>query len=275
MGLRLYTVRPIQGWHWIREAAALWRKRPLGFMSLFAFFLMAVLLLAVAVPVVGGVLGLVLLPMLSLGFIIASRAAMAGEPVHPLQFIEGFRHPDRARRRAQWQLCASFAALTTLLMLLAHWVDGGLFDAWQRAMAESQGGRSPELDRIMADPRLVQGLVVRFGGAALLSLPYWHAAALVHFAGQGAAQALFSSTLAVWQARGAFVVYMLGWLGVAVALGAGLMLMASLLRSPSLLGLLVLPLGLVLSTLFYVSLWFCFRDSFRDDTAADASAGTA
>ena len=265
MGLRLHTVRPIQGWQWIREAAALWRKRPLGFMSLFAFFLLTVLLLAVVVPVVGGVLGLILLPMLSLGFIIASRAALAGEPVHPLQFIEGFRHPDRSRRRAQWQLCASFAAVTTLLMLLAHWVDGGLFDDWQRAMADSQGGRSPELDAIMADPRLVQGLVVRFGGAALLSLPYWHAPALVHFAGQGAAQALFSSTLAVWQARGAFVVYLLGWLAVAIGMGAALMLLATLLGMPSLLGVLVLPMGLILSTLFYVSLWFCFRDSFRED----------
>jgi len=265
MGLRLHTVAPARGWAWLRQGLRLWLQRPLAFVGLFVFFLFTVLLLMVLLPVVGGALGMALLPMLSLGFIIASRAALAGEPVpRHLGGVVQMR-PDRSRRRAQWQLCASFAAVTTLLMLLAHWVDGGLFDDWQRAMADSQGGRSPELDAIMADPRLVQGLVVRFGGAALLSLPYWHAPALVHFAGQGAAQALFSSTLAVWQARGAFVVYLLGWLAVAIGMGAALMLLATLLGMPSLLGVLVLPMGLILSTLFYVSLWFCFRDSFRED----------
>jgi len=265
MGLRLNTVRPIQGWLWIRDAFALWRARPIGFMGLFTFFLLTVLLLAMLVPVVGGVLGLVMLPMLTLGFLIACKAQLAGQPVHPLHFFEGLRHPDPVRRRAQWLLCASFAALTTAVMLLAHAVDDGLFEAWQQALATSQGSRSPEIDKIMADPRLAQGIVVRFGGAALLALPYWHAAALVHWGGQGAAQALFSSTLALWRARGAFVVYLLGWLGVAAALGAGLTVLATLLQMPGLLGALVVPLGLVVSTVFYVSLWFCWRDSFRDD----------
>jgi hypothetical protein len=57
------------------------------------------------------------------------------------------------------------------------------------------------------------------GLMGLLSVPYWHAPALVHWGGQGVAQALFSSTLALAQ-QGAFAFNMLLWgalMGVASA----------------------------------------------------------
>jgi hypothetical protein len=41
-------------------------------------------------------------------------------------------------------------------------------------------------------------------------VPFWHAPGLVHWGSQGVGQALFSSTLAVWRCRGAFVVYLTG-----------------------------------------------------------------
>ncbi|MFX8047562.1 hypothetical protein ABTK64_19815, partial [Acinetobacter baumannii] len=61
------------------------------------------------------------------------------------------------------------------------------------------------------DPRLLWGLLTRLGLVTLLSVPYWHAPALVHWGGQGVAQALFSSSLALWRNRAAFVLNALLW----------------------------------------------------------------
>lgn len=267
MGLRLHPVAPRQGWSWLRQGLLLWARRPLAFVGLFVFFLFSVLLLMVVVPVLGGPLGMALLPMLSLGFMVASRSALAGGPVHVGQLADGLRHPDRKQRKAQWLLCAAYAACTIVVITLADWVDGGLFEDLQREMAQSSadGKSSPQVDAILEDPRLVQGMLVRVGLAGLLSVPFWHAPALVHWGGQGALQALFSSTVALWRTRGAFTVYMLGWLGAMVAVGSLVTLVAMLTGARQLLGLMTLPIGLVFSAAFYVSLWFSFADTFGAD----------
>jgi hypothetical protein len=264
MGLRLHSVAPRQGWQWIRRGFALWWRKPLAFAGLFMFFLFAVLLLMVAVPVLGGPLGMALLPMLSLGFMLASRSALAGGPVHALQLAEGLRHPDRAQRKAQWLLCGAYALGSMVVITLADWVDDGLFEALQRQVA--MGGDDPkgaaELARILTDPRLAEGMLVRVGLAGLLAVPFWHAPALVHWGGQGALQALFTSTVALWRTRGAFGVYLLGWtvlmLGVAAVVG----LLGALTGARQALGMLTMPIGLVFSAAFYVSLWFSFDDTF-------------
>ena len=272
MGLRLHTVAPRQGWRWIRQGFALWWTRPMAFIGLFTVFLFSVLLLMVAVPVLGGPLGMALLPMLSLGFMIASRSAAAGGPVHALQLIDGLRHPDRAQRKAQWMLCGLYALGSMAVIGLADWVDGGLFDDLQRLIAQTSGdGKpSPELDAVLADPRLLNGMLVRVGLAGLLAVPFWHAPALVHWGGQGVRQALFTSTLALWRTRGAFTVYLLGWSGAMLAVALVVTLVGLATGARQALGLLTMPIGLVFSASFYVSLWFSFTDTFGEPEATIA-----
>jgi hypothetical protein len=113
-------------------------------------------------------------------------------------------------------------------------------------------------------------MIVRFGLAALLSIPFWHAPALVHWGGQGALQALFSSTLAVWRNRGAMVVYVIGWIAMIAAFSAAVGLLFGLLGARQLAGLIALPAGLMFTCVFYVTLYFTFADSFGD---ADAARG--
>ena len=264
MGLRLHTVAPRQGWQWIARALAVWRRRPLSFVGLFTTFLLTVLLLMSLVPVVGGLLGMALVPMLGLAFMVATRSALAGGPVHALMLVEGFRAPDRARRRAQWLLCGGYAVASAAVILLSDWLDGGSLDTLMRAMSKAPpDGASPEVAAALADPRLVAGLLLRTALAALLSVPFWHAPALVHWGGQGALQALFSSTLAVWRTRGAFLVYGLGWAVVMAAVSLASMALVLLLGTRAV-GFLALLGGLALSALFYVSVWFSFADSFGD-----------
>jgi len=263
MGLRLFDVAPRQGWQWISQAFALWRKRPMSFVGLFTTFLLSELALMALVPVVGGLLGLALVPMLSLGFMIASRSVLADGPVLARMYIAGLRVPDKPRRRAQWLLCGGYALGTVLVITAADWLDGGSLDALMREMSKATPGEpSPAVVAAMSEPQLLLGLVLRTALATLLSVPFWHASALVHWGGQGAGQALFSSTLALWRTRRAFLVYGLGWLGLMAALTTVSALLVLLLGLPRLMGTLAMVGALVASTVFYLSLWFCFVDTF-------------
>ena len=127
-----------------------------------------------------------------------------------------------------------------------------------------------EIDAVLDDPRLTWGLIVRFGLATVLAVPFWHAPALVHWAGQGPGQALFSSTLAVWRSKGAFLVYSLAWAGLVAVFGLVAALLFSLLGARQMAGIVALPAGLMFSTAFYVSLLFTFNDSFGNPAAPAA-----
>jgi hypothetical protein len=269
MALSIRQAPPALGVQWMRDAFRLFLRRPLPFAGMFVSFLVVALLVTV-VPLVGGLVMLMALPLLTLGFMLASRAALNDLPVHPGLFLEPLRG-DAPRRRALLSLCLSYALGTALIMSLSDWVDGGAFDRLQQLMAKGDEGRA-EMEAILADPRLAWGLVTRFGLAALLSVPFWHAPALVYWQHQGVGQALFSSTLALWRCKGAFLMYSLAWTGVIALFGAIAGIVFSLLQAHQLAGLIAMPAGLLFSTVFYVSLWFTYEGCFSSTPESAAHA---
>ena len=260
MALSIRQATPAEGVQWTRDAFRLFLRRPLPFTAMFIAFLL-VALVATLVPVVGGVVMLMSLPLLSLGFMLGSRAAQNDLPVHPGLFIEPLRG-ERSRRNALLTLCGAYALCTVLIMTLSEWVDGGAFDRLQVLMAKGDEARA-EMEAVLADPRLVWGLATRFGLAACLSVPFWHAPALVYWQGQGVGQALFSSTLAVWRCKGAFLMYSLAWVGVVALFGALVGLLFSLFDARQLAGVIAMPAGLMFSTVFYVSLLATYEGCFN------------
>lgn len=259
MALSLKTPAPARGALWVREAFRLFARRPFGFAGLFFVFLFVALISAL-VPLLGPLLQMAMLPLLSLGFMIASVSALKGGLVHPGQFVEALGG-DARRRRDILILCLAYGVSAIVLLLLCNWIADGKLGELQRVLGS--GDASPqEIDALAADRGVFVGTVCGIVGATLLSVPFWHAPALVFWGGQGVAQALFSSTLAVWRAKGAFLVYALAW--AALAAGAGLVsaLLLGALGAAQLAGLVALPIGLMFSTAFYVSLIFSFHDSF-------------
>jgi hypothetical protein len=108
-----------------------------------------------------------------------------------------------------------------------------------------------------------------------LSVPFWHAPALVLWGGQGVWQALFSSTLSLWRAKGAYLVYGIAWAGASVGLSLAVGLIAGVLGARSAIVLLVPALAITLSTAFYTSLWFSFVDCFGSPDETDAAPAVA
>jgi hypothetical protein len=267
--MKLQTVPASRGAQWVREGFRTFFKRPLAFAALFATFMFGVLLLAL-VPLVGSLVVLALLPLVSLAFMLATQAALAGRAPTARVFAEPLRGPP-ARRNAMIQLGLIYAAATFAVLWLSDAVDGGAFEALMDSMPDAKGSPDAVAAKLAA-PGLGLGLLLRFGMAGVLSVPFWHAPALVHFEGQGCAQALFSSTLACWRNRGAFTVYSVMWFVVIVVFGLFGGMVFALLGQAPLFAVAAVPLSLMFSTVFYVSLYFTFADSFVTEEAAPAAS---
>ncbi len=263
MSLRIASVPAQRGVAWVRESFALFLKSPFGFSLMFMLFLVAALILMV-LPFVGALLLLAAMPLLTLGFAAATRAAQRGQAVHAGLLFEPFKGAgDAQRRSALLRLCLSYAVTTALVMLLAQAVDDGGFERLQILFAaERSADNKAQIDALLADPRLAGGMLLRVTLLAALSIPFWHAPMLVWWDGQGLAQSLFSSALACWRNRSAFVVNMLVWAGISIAFGVVASVLIALLGAPQLIAVVVPPVVLMFSVVFYVSLYLMYADCF-------------
>lgn len=261
MGLKLQDVPAAFGWRWVTQSFAEYVRHPLAYIGMFVIFMFGILL-AMTLPLIGGVLLLLVVPLLSLGFMMATHESLNGRMVHAGIFARPWRQREPDRRRPLLILLIIYAVATAASLWYCEWVDGGAFDAWLTAVA--QGNTPPEeLARLAAAPGATAGAVWRIILTAAVALPFWFAPALVFWSGQGPAQALFSSTLALWRAKWAFVVYFIGWGAALIAAGCIAGLLVTVLGG-SVASMLLMPVGLVMSSAFYVSLYFSFRDCFGE-----------
>jgi hypothetical protein len=256
--MKLQVVAARHGVLWVRRAFTLFFKRPMAFIGVFSACLFAALVLNL-LPFVGPLVLLAALPLGSLAFMIATRAAHEGRAPMPGTVTETLRGP-RARRIALLQLGGAYAVGTLAIMVLANWADDGALETLLQAMGS--GATPDKMTQALAHPGLELGMLVRFGLAGLLSVPFWHAPALVHWGDQPAVKALFFSTVACWRNRAAFATYSLAWVAVILLFAVLVNLVFVLLGQVQLVALVTLPATLIFSAVFYVSLYFSFADCF-------------
>lgn len=267
MRLLLHKVPASHGRRWLAQGWQIFRKAPLPLSALVATYLVAWMLMSL-LGIVGAVLMLASLPLLSLVYMVATHQLLQQRPLGFGVWAQPFKI-NKARTHAQLQLGFLYVIFNVLLMLLADAVDGGALDRLMSAL--SGAGRSDEaaraaeaaLSQALADPNFLGGLALRVFGTALLSVPFWHAPALVHWGGHGAMKALFASCVGVWNNRSAFVLNALLWVGLLIGASLVLGLVLALLQAPGLLSVLVMPLMLLGGTVFYCGLYFTFVDCFR------------
>lgn len=268
--MKLKPVAARQGAQWVRDGFRVFFRRPLAYTGLFAAFLFGALVLLL-VPYVGALLLMMSLPLLTLGFMLATRRTLEGGWPAPNALVAPLAG-ERKRRLALIRLGLAYALGTLLVMLATDWIDGGKFEALQTALADRDTSRE-QVAVLLADPQLQAGMLLRLAFAGALSIPFWHAPALIHWGGQAVAQALFSSTLACWRTKRALFVYALCWALVVGAFGFALNLVFMLIGQPQFIGIAALPAALMFTTVFYASLYFTFRDSFElEDSRATPPA---
>ena len=269
--MKLRLVPASRGLQWLRQAFVVFFKQPLGFAGLFASY-MLLLFLALVLPLVGSLLFLAAMPLVSLGFMIGTQRALEGRFPLPRVFFEPLQK-GRPARIAMLQLGLAYAAATALIMWISDAVDGGALGRAMQVMSDSK--TTPEaMQQAVSDGRLQLGLLLRFGLAGLLSVPFWHAPALVHWGGHPPAKALFFSLVACWRNRGAFAAYALAWTAAIMVFAVLTMLLSALLGQVQMMALLVMPASLIFTTVFYASLFFTFADCFEADSAEAPHSST-
>lgn len=266
MGLKLQRVPAAQGLRWVREGLSMYLRWPLAYLLLFMLFMLAVSLVSL-LPVVGSPLLMMAAPLLGLGYTMAARDASVGQTPHPRVFLQPWRELPVPRRRALLWVCVAYAITVGLVVLAGEALGAHAF--FELLGKLSSGSATPEEASagLESAELLSSGLVV-VALLTLVNMVFWHAPTLVVWAGQGAGQAVFSSTLALWRTAPAFLVYGLGWMGVLLGFSTVLALLLPLLGQV-LMGLMIMPLAMALAAAFYVSLYPCYRDSFG---LADAQA---
>jgi hypothetical protein len=270
MPLLLKSVDPQRGLRWVGDAVRLFVRRPLGFTLMLLAFGIVMVLVARLLPVLGPLLLLMSVPLLSLGYMVASQSALLDGPVHPGAYIEPLRG-DKGRRRSLLLLCLLYGLAALAIILLCTWVSNNAPARWYELMGKGVAA-APEIEALVNEPGVTTAIALFVVLGTALTVPYWHAPALVHWGGQGVAQALFSSTLAVWRAKGAFLAYGIAWIGLFFTFG----LIASVLfalAGPQVASFVVTLGALVLNALFYVSLLFTFNDSFGGAAGAAGTPG--
>lgn len=270
--MRLQTVPARQGAVWVRQGFRVFFRQPLAFAGLFATFLFAAFVCAL-LPLIGTFVAVALLPLVTAGFMIATRTALGGAYPTPRVFVEPLRGP-RERTVAMIQLGLGYAFATLVIMWLSDLLDGGTLEDLMEALQAGQSTPETAAKTMAGDPRIEIGLLLRFALAGLLSIPFWHAPALVHWDGHGWAKALFSSTLACWRNKGAFAVYSLVWFGAIMLIGIASNLLFALLGLAQAMAVALVPISLMLSTIFYASLFFTFADCFVDGPNGGAASSS-
>lgn len=259
MSVKLLKVPARQGLVWVRGGLrTLWREPLAGGLLFMAFVFVTMLLFSV--PLVGPLVALTLMPAVSAGFVLATRRIITGERPSPSVLIEPLRG---SHRRGLITMGLAYALAGLAVQALCDRIDPGFDERMGDFMGGREGAGAPMTDA--EESALQQGLLLRMLLPMPLTLLFWHAPVILHLTGGTVARAIFASGMACLRNLGAFTVYGLGWvIGLGLVVSA-LTLVASVLGLGSLVGFTVVPLALMTSTAFYLSLYFTVNDCLSVD----------
>src|SRR5262245_42846839 len=97
VAIRIREVPPSAGISWIRRGLRMFARRPGGFLGLFGLAMLAMAMLELLVPLVLIPFALALVPLMSLGFMVATEAVRNDLPIRPGAFIEPLATGSRER----------------------------------------------------------------------------------------------------------------------------------------------------------------------------------
>lgn len=254
--MKLNIVPARTGTRWARDGVRIFFKQPLALLGLFLTFIVSIYVVTL-IPFVGGVLALVLVPAAMVGFMAGAREADAGRFPMPLTLAVALRQGPQPRR-AILILGAIYALVVMVAVGLSAMIDGGSF-----AEIYIRGGSMT--DEMIQD----ESFRAAMWAFTLLYLPisiaFWHAPALVHWHGVSPLKSLFFSTVAVFRNFGALFMYGLVWMAISFVAGLLLVIIVVITGSASIAKFGLMPFALMITVMFFCSLWFTFRDSFTAD----------
>jgi hypothetical protein len=188
------------GWEWLKQGGGLFRKQPAGLtMLLFANILISIAFSAV--PAVGPLLAVVLVPSFAMAFMQACLMIDNGERVTPRVLLTGFRKPAVG---PLVRLGVVYLAVSIVLALVARFAIDPAF--WEQV---AQQQTDPKKAEVRASDIFAMFGVFLLDLAALMSLAF--AAPLIYWQKMGTGKAVFYSFFAVLRSARVFIVLLLTW----------------------------------------------------------------
>ena len=258
------TVLPAStGARWVREGLRTFWRQPMALSGLFGLFMLTVTLIG-QIPYVGLVLAMTLLPAATLGFMAATHEATQARFPLPAILLAALR-AGQQQRRSMLALGLGYAAGFLGAMGVSALVDGGTF----AQLYLGHGGGTPH--EAMLDTQFQLALLTFLSLHLPLSLAFWHAPALVHWQQMPVLKSLFFSLVVCVRNFGAYTVFGVGWFLVVSLVVLGLSMIGLALGNPGLVVQMLYPALLLLTAMFFTSLYFTYRDSFGAPSGAVSS----
>ena len=258
--MKLQIVPPGTGLQWVLQGLRTFRSQPLALAALF-FLGMASMSLISAVPLIGPVIALALLPCISLSMMVAASEAAHGRKPTPALLLVSFRSGSQ-HLHSMLILGGLYAAGFLLIIGASCLVDGGTF-------ASVYLGQTPMTRELAEEPEFQSAMWLSMFLYLPLSLAFWHAPALIHWHGISPVKSLFFSFVGCIRNIGAYLVFGVCWIGVFIVSGMALAIVTGILAMliGSIAGGLMVATALMLAAIFFTSIVFTFRDSFSPPDA--------
>ncbi len=193
----------ITGWLWLKQGAGLFRKQPAALTTL----LFANILISIgisAVPLLGPMVAVILIPSFSMAFMKACLMIENGERVSPAVLLTGFRKP------VVQDLCKVgliYLGVSLLMALVTRFaVDPGF---WEQVARQGREGGQPQ---VAGSDVLAMFAIFGLDVAALMALCF--AAPLTYWQKMGPGKAVFYSFFAVVRSARVFIVLLLAWFAI-------------------------------------------------------------
>ncbi len=201
------SIPAITGWHWLKQGAGLFRKQPAALTTL----LFANILISIgisAVPLLGPMIAVILIPSFSMAFMKACLMIENGERVAPNVLLTGFRKPVLAHLCKVGLIYLGVSLLMALLMRFA--VDPGF---WEQMARQGREGGQPQVA-----PGDVFSMLAVFGLDVIILMSLCFAAPLTYWQKMGPGKAVFYSFFAVVRSARVFIVLLLAWFAIFIGI---------------------------------------------------------
>lgn len=255
--MRLNSLGIKDGYTWIQQGIWLFKQNPLGFLMLI-FIYVFLAQLAVLVPIIGVFTVLVLTPTLSVGFMTACRQAIVKERLRPMVYAIALQSGPIIRKRI-----LNLGMIYTLLILALSLALSTLVD-FEALLPLLTGDKpmTPDAMHQVYEVLLIGGLL--YIPVAMLM---WFSPILIAWTDMPVAQALFSSFIACWTNRGAFLLYVAIWSIVLVAIPLAISAGLSAVDLDQAASFIVAPISMLGLTVMHCSFYATWKACFLEDEA--------
>ncbi|HTH62606.1 MAG TPA: BPSS1780 family membrane protein [Paraburkholderia sp.] len=252
--MRLIEVPAKTGYVWFRQGIWLFRRNPLAFLTLFFTYLLAMTLLS-SIPLIGGVLPLMLVPGVAVGFMAACRDTVAGKPVFPTILIDGFRRYGSGVAKRLLTLGGAYAIAMMLVLAASALVDGGMLLRLM-TLGGTLDAQSLETSNV---PLAMLASIVAYVPVSML---FWFAPVLAAWHDVPPVKALFFSIVSCWRNKGAFAVYGALWFAVSITVSIGLSTLMRAIGAADYAVAVLMPALIIVTTMLYCSFYATYRGCF-------------